>query len=480
MASLKKEMGKGVFWSAIQKYSSMFISIAVTMVLARIFTPEQFGVIAISTVLINFLSIFSTMGIGPAIIQRKDLDIEDYNNIFSFTLIVGLVLSLLFFCLAKPIARFYNDDDLIPICRILTISLFFASVNMVPNALMSKNKRFKELAIRTFILSVISGVFSIIAALLGFGIYSLLITPVINSIGIFLFNRRFYPVIISRNFSLSPIKKIYSYSVYQFSFEISNFFANNLDKLLIGKLISSADLGYYDKSHHLMKLPTSMLTSVVSPVIQPFMSEHQDNMKQISDSHNAIVKIISTFSFPVAAILFFTGPEIIEVFFGKGWERAIPCFQIFCLSLPTQMILSTSGAFWQSTNSTKLLFEVGLLNTVLTLGGYIISSFLFGSIEAVAFSFVFSCVIAFFITYWLMYKTVFNVSLGDMLILLINPLVNVLLLVVAYLFINKIHGNVFVLFVIKIVIGIVITLLFVQVSGRYDMRNFFVSLNKNR
>ena len=97
MASLKKEMSKGVFWSAIQKYSSIGISIVVMMVLARILSPEQFGVVAISTVAINFLTIFSTMGIAPAIIQRKDLNSEDYNNIYTFSLVIGLLLSIIFF-----------------------------------------------------------------------------------------------------------------------------------------------------------------------------------------------------------------------------------------------------------------------------------------------------------------------------------------------------------------------------------------------
>lgn len=224
MASLKNNIGKAIFWSALQKYSNMAVTIVVTMVLARLLTPDQFGIVAISLVLISFLTIFSTMGIGPAIIQRNDLTDEDYNNIFTFSFIVGIFLSVLFFCLSWRIADFYEDRQLIPICQILSINLLFASVNMVPNALMSKNKRFKELAKITFILSVLSGTVSVVAAFSGLGIYSLLITPIINSVGIYLYNRHFYPVAISRHFSLEPIKKIFSYSVYQFAFEFTNFF----------------------------------------------------------------------------------------------------------------------------------------------------------------------------------------------------------------------------------------------------------------
>lgn len=480
MASLKKEMSKGVFWSAIQKYSSIGISIVVMMVLARILSPEQFGVVAISTVAINFLTIFSTMGIAPAIIQRKDLNSEDYNNIYTFSLVIGLLLSIIFFFLSKVIADFYEDNDLLAICRILTVSLFFASANMVPNALMSKDKRFKELAIRTLVLSIVSGVVSIVAALLGFGIYSLLITPIFNSIGIFLYNKRFYPLKISRRFSIRPIKKIFTYSIYQFSFEISIFLANNLDKLLIGKLISSSELGFYDKAHNLMKTPTSLLTSVVSPVIQPFMSRYQDDMKKMVYSHNKIVKILSTLSFPISVILYFSGSEIIKVFFGMGWERAVPCFKIFALVLPVQMILSTSGAFWQSTNSTNYLFGVGLFNTLITLAGYIISSFLFGTIEAIAYSYVISYLLAFFVTYFFMYRKVFKERVSSLLLLLRSPLLNAFILGVAYFLLQGLEFNYIVMLIIKLMVGFLITISYIQISGRYDLVALVNSFKKKQ
>lgn len=479
MTSRKDKIGKAILWSALQKYSNMAVTIIVTMVLARFLTPDQFGVVAISLMLISFLTVFSTMGIGPAIIQRNDLTNEDYNNIFTFLLIVGIFLAVLFFCLSWRIADFYENRQLIPICQILSINLLFASINMVPNALMSKNKRFKELAKRTFILSVLSGSISVAAALSGLGIYSLLITPIVNSVGIYLYNRHFYPVAISRHFSLEPIKRIFSYSIYQFAFEFSNFFSKNLDKMIIGKVLSSADLGYYDKAHNLMKMPTSLLTSVVSPVIQPFMSEYQDDMDRMTSSHNKMIRFLSTFSFPIAIILYFSATEIIQLFFGPGWERAIPCFQIFSLTLPTQIILSTSGAYWQSTNSTKFLFWVGLLNTAVTIVGYIVSAAIWGTIEAVAWSFVVTCLIVFFITYSIMYCKVFRKPLSSMCRELVNPLFNILILLCGYLLFATMVADInFILsLLLKLIIGSLLTIVFVQVSGRYNIMHIVVELN---
>lgn len=479
MESLKNKVGKALFWSALQKYSNMAVTIVVSMVLARLLTPEQFGVVAISSVFINFLSVFSTMGIGPAIIQRNDLTDDDYNNIFTFSLVVGVAIAAMFFGSSWLIADFYGNWQLIPICQVLSISLLFSSINMVPNALMSKNKRFKELAKRTLILSVLSGSISIIAALSGFGIYSLLISPIINSIGIYFYNKHFYPVTISRYFSIEPIKRIFSYSIYQFAFEFSNFFSKNLDRMIIGKVLSPASLGYYDKAHNLMQMPTSLLTSVVSPVIQPFMSEYQDDMNRMTSSHNKMIRFLSTFSFPIAIILYFSATEIIHLFFGPGWERAIPCFQIFSLTLPTQIILSTSGAFWQSTNSTKFLFWVGLLNTAVTIVGYIVSTAIWGTIEAVAWSFVVSCLIAFFYTYSIMYYKVFRKPLLSMCRELVNPLFNVLILLCGYLLLATLVAdiNFIISLLIKLFFGLLLTIVFVQVTGRYNIMQIVLELN---
>lgn len=471
MASIKRNIGAAVFWSGVQRYSSLVVTTIVSMILARLLTPEQYGIVAISSVFITFLSVFSTMGIGPAIIQRKDLDQNDYDNIFSFSLIVGVVLSLLFFVASWPISKYYKEEQLVVVCQILSVNLFFSAINMVPNALMSKNKRFKEMAKRTFLLSLIGGIFSVAAAFIGFGIYSLLISPLVNSVGIFLFNRHYYPVNISKKFTLDPVKKIFSYSAYQFAFEFSNFFTHNLDRLIIGKAFSPAELGYYDKAHSLLKLPVSLLTSIISPVLQPFMSDYQNELQRMAEYNNRLARFLSTISFPLSVILFFSGSEIILLFFGQGWERSILSFQILTLILPTQSILTTSGAFWQSSNSTKYLFWIGLFNTSIIVVGYIVSSIIWGTIESVACSFVVTSLIAFFVTYYLMYKMVFRCSYLRFLSELISPLINGFILAFVFLLYNRLHldMNIFCSLLVKVFMGFLISVFYIQITGRYNL-----------
>ncbi|MFA6713271.1 MAG: oligosaccharide flippase family protein, partial [Bacteroidales bacterium] len=188
MNSIKKEMASGVYYTALAKYSGVILSLVIAGILSRILTSDDFGVIAIATVIIAFFSIFSDLGIAPSIIQKKDLTNDDFNNIFSFTIWSGIIISILFFLSSWLIADFFNSEILIPVCQLLSINLLFASVNIVPNALLQKAKRFKFIAVRTLGVQVVCGIVSIIAAYKGAGVYALLINPILSSIILFIVN----------------------------------------------------------------------------------------------------------------------------------------------------------------------------------------------------------------------------------------------------------------------------------------------------
>lgn len=376
----------GAFWSAVQHYSGLAMGVIISMVLARLLSPKEYGVVAIASVLIGFLSLFSSLGIGPAIIQRKNLDKHDINSIFTYSLAIGAFLALLFFCSSWLIASVYGDEQLVPVCQILSVNIFFGAANMVPNALMSKDLRFKTLAMRALILQLSSGVLAIIAAFNGAGVYSLLIGPVISSVGVYLWNRYYYKLSVERHFDLNPIKKIFGFSSYQFLFGFVNYFSRNLDKLIIGKFMTLGDLGVYEKSYRLMQMPLNNVTGVINPVLLPVLNELQNDKAELSRKYSKIIRFISTISFPAGAILYGMASEIIRFFYGNKWDAAIPVFSILALSLPLQMILSTTGAIFMICDNTKMQFRVGIRNTITTVAGFLIAAIFFKTIEAMAWA----------------------------------------------------------------------------------------------
>ena len=420
MKSIKHEMLSGIFWSAIEKYSGFLVSLIVSAILARLISPSDFGVVSIATVFISFLTLFSTMGIFPAVIQ-KELTKNEIDVIFTFSLLVGLILSICLFFTADVISKFYKEEQLSLICKILSLNLFLASLNLVPSALMAKHKRFKEIAIRTFSLQLISGMLSVFVAYKNGGVFALLISPILTMVGCVLYNLYCYPCHIKVTLDFSPIKKIASYSIFQFLFDLTNFFSRNLDKMIIGRYINMSSLGYYDKSYRLMLLPMTYISSVINPVMQPVLSSLQDELHELSEKYIKIIKSIAYLSFPISVFLFFSAYELINIVYGDRWNAAIPVFKVLSLSLPLQMILTTTGGIYQSCNATRQLFIVGFINTLITISGFIVSSIVFRSIIAIAISWDISNFLSFLISFFVLFKKVFKLSLLQLYMSFIKP-----------------------------------------------------------
>lgn len=432
--SLKQEMISGVFYTSISKYAGIVVMLGVTAILSRLIAPEEFGIVAIATVLIAFFAIFSDLGIGPAIIQHKELTTKDLDNIFSLTVWAGIGISLLFFAAASPTASFYDATQteraglLRDICRILSVNLLFASLNIVPNALIMSDKRFRFAAMRSLAVQVVGGAAAIGAAYGGAGIYALTINPVFSSILLFVINYRQHPLRLRLCPARESLLKVFSFSAYQFSFQLINYFSRNLDKLLMGRYMSLTELGYYDKSYRLMMLPLQNITYVVSPVMHPIFAHMQNDLRQLATSYLKVVRLLAFIGLPMAVVLCCTSRELVLIIFGSQWEASIPALRILSLSVGIQVILSTSGAIFQAANATKMLFWTGLLSTILNVAAICTGIFIFDSMEGVAWSICTSFLLNFILCYYLLFRRTLCAAWGAFWRTLLSPLALTLLI----------------------------------------------------
>ena len=420
--SLKKDLFSGVFYTAVARYSGLIVSLVIAGVLARLIPPEDFGVVAVATVIISFFGIFSDLGVGAAVIQNKILTDGDLSKIYSFTVWTGVLLAVLFFAASWPIAAYYEKSILKSLCQWLSVNLLFASVNIVPNALLHKAKRFRFLAVRNLVVQVGGGAVSIVAALCGAGLYALIVNPILSSVLLFVLSYRAYPQRLRPTFGLDAIRKIFSFSAYQFLFNAINYFSRNLDKLLIGKYMGMTPLGYYEKSYRLMMLPLQNITNIISPVMHPIFSDFQHDLRKLSESYLKVVRVLAWIGFPLAAVLYFTAPELILLIFGSQWEASVPVFRILALSVGVQVVMSTSGSIFQAAGSTHILFLSGLLSALLNAGGICLGIFGFRSLDAVAWCICISFSVNFVQAYWLMYYRTFRLPWGPFWRKLASPL----------------------------------------------------------
>lgn len=407
----KKEtsLKKAVVINAVSKYSRILINLVFTAILARLLSPEDYGIVAIVTVFTSFFSVFADLGFGTAVIQNKNLNKEDTDSIYTFTVYLGLGLGILFVLFSYPISVFYGNSVYFPIGCILAISLFFSTLNMIPNAVIMKNKQFMLVGIRTIVIVIVSGIITVVLAIFGFKYYALVLSSVISSIITYLWNMKNVELKFRGKVNKESIQKVLSFSIFQFGFSFVNYFARNLDNLLTGKYIGSAQLGYYDKAYTLMQYPTANLTHVITPALHPILSEYQNDKKIIYTQYMKIVKLLAIIGIFVSAFCYLASSEIINIMYGEKWSQAIPCFKWLSLSVWAQMITSSAGAIFQSLGDTKRMFWIGSANAVLNIVA-IVLGIMTGSIENLAMCVAICYNIHFITSFFALIKLSFKMS----------------------------------------------------------------------
>lgn len=460
-------MKNAVFIIAIGKYSRIFISLIINIILSRLLTPEDYGVVAVVTVFTTFFASLSDMGLSAAIIQIKGLSKKDIDSIFSFSVYYALLLALVFLLLSGFIADFYGSSIYKTVCILLSISLLFEALNTVPNGIMNRRKKFKDISLRIVITYMLSAIFAIVLAFLGWKYYALVMQSIITATITFFWNYKTTKPKFHFIFDFESIEKIKKYSSFQFAFNILVYFSRNLDNLLTGKFMGSAELGYYNKAYTLMLYPVNNITNVISPVIHPVLSDFQDNKKSIYDTFVKLTKVLFLLGIFISGICVLASSELIIIAFGKQWLQSIECFKLLSIAIAFQMINGTTGAIYQSLGNTKQLFLNGSINSLITVGAIIIGIFVGKNIYylalAVATAYILQCIISFF----LLIHFGFRYKIRDFIIEIKNELIFliiILLSIICWKF--KINNMVLSLF-IKTIYILIISIVYMWITKEY-------------
>ncbi|MCL1113608.1 oligosaccharide flippase family protein [Shewanella basaltis] len=403
-------------------YITNFMSL---IILSRLFTPEDFGVIAIISFFYLMFQMFSEAGIGPAIINLNNLSVKSKNGIFTFTLLVGLFSSITFYLFGSTLSSFFNQDKLLQAMPFLSIGIMFFSFLVVPLAFLQREQKFIKIA-KAGVISECTSVFVIFIMYDSFDSVSTLasrlaVIPIVNFIILYYFSASTEFKRPCVGFYVSEIKLLFKFSLYQFLFSFLNFLSRNFDNLLVGKYLGSVSLGVYDKAYHLMKYPLMLLTYAMNPAIQPVISKISNNREEVQSVHLKFCYKISIISSLVGFIFFVFSKEIVYIVLGEQWGQVAVLLQIFSLSIPVQCILSSSGGFFQALNEVKLMFKYGLFSVFTFLSSMFLGLYL-GELATLATSLVFAFFINFLVCYFLMYKYVYCESVFLFYIKTLSPI----------------------------------------------------------
>ena len=451
----KSKLKNGIIVIFIAKYSNIFAQLIINSVLARLLMPKDFGIVAIIMVFITFFSILGDMGFGPAIIQNKSLDDKEISDIFKFSIMAAIVIAIVFYLFSYFVASFYTNEIYIRLGHLLSITVFFSICNIVPNALIYKKQNFKLAGIIDVSVNLCVGTVTILLALNGWSYYSLIFDSILKSLFIFVACFIFSKIKIKKGYSFNSVRKIKSYSTYQFLFNFINYFTRNLDNILVGKFLGSTTLGYYDKSYKLMLYPVQNLTNVITPVLHPVLSEYQNQFEVIYDTYIKVVKILAFIGIFVSIYCFFSSKEIIRIMYGSNWDQSIPIFRILSVSIVIQMVLSSIGSIFQATGYVNKLFSTGIVSACFTITAISIGV-ITKRIDILAIGIVISFVFNFIQCFYVLITQVFHKKFSEFLVNLKNVLVVGVIMILGYLLTSKILvDNVLISAVIKLIIGIV-------------------------
>lgn len=432
---------KATLINAVSKYGKVLMNLVFTAVLSRLLSPNDYGVVALVTVFTSFFNVLADMGLGSAVVQNKELTDDEVNDIFSYSCYQGVFLAVIFCLLSVPITIFYNNKVYISICCILSISVLFNTLNMIPNAILMKEKRFMTVAIRNIITTLLTGGVTIALAFIGFKYYALVLQSVTSAFILFLWNMKSVNLKFHLKYNKLSIKKVMGFSTYQFGYSFVNYFSRNTDNLLIGKLMGNEALAYYSKGYTLMLYPIQNLTFVISPVLHPILSEHQNDKNYIYTKYIKVTKLLSLLGVFISAFCFSSSREIVLIMYGNQWENAVLCFKILSLSVFSQIVSSTASSIFQSLGKTKLMFKAGIIQMIITVLMIILGCF-FGTIEAVAICVTIGLIAKFFVEFGFLIIKGFEYSFAGFLKAYIPDIAIFFILIVESFILNKyIHIN---------------------------------------
>jgi len=328
---LKQQFVSGVFWSTIERIGSLGIQLVINIIIARVLTPSDYGLIGMLTIFTALGGVILDSGFGQALIRKKNVSQVDYSSVFYLNLALGIIIYVILYFCAPLIASFFKIPELTMISRFVFLIFPINAISLIQNTIINVNVNFKALAKVSIISASISGVFGIILAYNGLGVWSLvyqnLFYVLIRSLLLWVFNS-WRP---SLTFSITSIKNLIAFSTNLLGTNIIIVLFNNIYTLLIGRYYPVTQVGFYNQAKLFVDLPSQNLTSIIERVSYPVLSSIQDDDKRLKAGYRKIINQTVFLNFPIMLGLIAVGHNLFEVLLTEKWLPAVPYFQILCL-----------------------------------------------------------------------------------------------------------------------------------------------------
>lgn len=436
------------------------IQFIVQIVLARLLSPEEYGIIAIVMVFILLANVFVESGFNTALVQKKDADEVDFSSVLYLSLGVATILYGIIFVTAPFIANFYDEPILVQVLRVLSITLFIGAFNSIQNAFVARNMLFKKLFASSLGAVTISGIVGVIAAYSGLGVWALVLQQLTSQLAVAVilwFTVKWRPHLI---FSTTRVKSLFSYGSKLLASGLLDTLYINLRTLIIGRMYTPSMLGYYNRGQQFPQLIVSNINGSLQSVMLPALSAHQDDRKRVKEMMRRAVVSSSFLIFPMMVGMAVVAEPLVKIVLTEKWLPAVPFLQIACFTFALWPIHTANLQAINAMGRSDIFLRLEIIKKIM--GLIVLGVSLPFGVYAIALGGVFSGLIGTFINAY-PNKELLNYSYKEQwLDIMPSLLISLIMGVVVYLF-NYLSIPAWQILILQIVSGCIIYILLAKI-----------------
>ncbi len=364
-ASLKQQTFKGVIWSSVERFSTMGVNFVFGLVLARMLSPADYGVIAMLAIFVAVSQCFIDSGFSSALIRKPDRTETDNATAFYFNIAVGVLAYAVLYVAAPFIAAFYETPILTPVTRVVGLTLLFNSLCIVQQALLTIRLDFKTQAKISLASALISGPVGIACAWYGWGVWALVVQSVLAGLLRLLLLwllARWRP---RAGFSRTSFRELFGFGSKLLASSLLDTTYNNIYAIVIGKVFSAASLGYYSRAHHFAMLPASNITGILQRVTFPVLSSIQNEDERLRRAYRTFLRLSGFIIFPLMMGLAAVADPLVRLILTDKWAPCVPLLQVMCFALMWYPIHAINLSLLQVKGRSDLFLKLEIIKKVI-------------------------------------------------------------------------------------------------------------------
>ncbi|MDI9206542.1 lipopolysaccharide biosynthesis protein [Ligilactobacillus saerimneri] len=380
----KKRFFSGFIWKFSERTMSQLVSFIVSIILARILSPHDYGVVALVNVFIIIADVFVTSGFSSSLIQKKEANATDFSTIFWCSLVFSIFIYGIIFATSPWIATFYHNDQLTVILRVFALKLPISAFNSIQQAYVSRKLAFRKIFVSTSTATIFSGIVGIGFALSGWGVWALVIQYIVNAITETMVLFLQIPWKPSFLFSSSSAKELLGFGWKVLATELLGQFFNQLRSLVIGRFYTAADLAYYNRGQQFPNILSNNIDATISSVLFPVMAKHSDDVEKLKSMVRRSIRTSTYLLMPLMLGMAVITKPIILLILTKKWIAAVPFMQCLCVSGAFGSVSNANMQVIKASGRSDVLLKLELVKKPI----YVV--FLLASIKISVFAVAFS------------------------------------------------------------------------------------------